>query len=221
MQKEKLSNQTILVTAGPTYENIDPVRFIGNYSSGKMGFAIASSLASYGVNVILVAGPTALSINHPLVKCINVVSADEMFQQCIQFFPKCNGAILSAAVADYKPKQINETKIKSNAETLTIELVRNPDIAKELGILKTEKQFLVGFALETDNELKNAQEKLVKKNFDFIVLNSLKEEGSGFKHNTNKITIIDKYNNIEKFELKSKIDVAEDIVKKITDFIHY
>lgn len=217
--KKKLLDKTFLVTAGPTYEQIDPVRFIGNHSSGKMGFAIAEELANQGANVQLVSGPTSLKPIHKNISLTSVTSAQEMYDQSIQFYPTCDGAIMSAAVADFTPKTKVDSKIKNKESNLTIELIPTKDIASELGKIKKEKQLLIGFALETDNELENAKNKIVKKNLDFIVLNSLKDEGAGFKHNTNKITIIDKSNNIENFELKAKNEVAKDIVSKITTLL--
>lgn len=202
----------ILVTAGPTHEAIDPVRFIGNSSSGKMGVAIAEVFAAKGHNVVLVKGPTHISSNHPLVKEINVESAQQMFEACKQYFGQSDVVVFAAAVADYAPKHPAITKIKKKEETYTLELVKTVDIARELGKAKSNRQICVGFALETDNEMNNATEKLEKKNLDFIVLNSMKDEGAGFGHDTNKIAIIDKDRNVTKFDLKPKKDVAEDIV---------
>lgn len=215
----KLSGKKILVNAGPTYEDIDPVRFIGNHSSGKMGYAIAKQLASYNAEVILVSGPVSLPKPHPAVHLIDVTSADEMFKECYLHFPKCDGAVLAAAVADFKPVQKKENKIKSKDSSITLELTPTRDIASELGKIKINSQFLVGFALESENELENSKEKLLKKKFDFIVLNSIRDEGAGFKTDTNKITILDKHNNLTKFELKSKEDVAEDILLKLIELL--
>jgi phosphopantothenoylcysteine decarboxylase/phosphopantothenate--cysteine ligase len=208
----KLSGKTILITAGPTYEPLDAVRFIGNYSSGKMGFALAEALASLGVHVKLVSGPVALTPVHSLIELFRVHTALEMLDACLAAFEKCDGAILSAAVADYRPKSPVTHKLKRKAENLTVELEPNPDIAATLGSMKKPGQFLAGFALETDNEMSNASQKLVKKNFDFIVLNSLQDIGSGFNSDTNKITIIGKDNKTVLFELKPKNDVAKDII---------
>jgi phosphopantothenoylcysteine decarboxylase/phosphopantothenate--cysteine ligase len=202
----------VLVTAGPTYEPIDAVRFIGNYSSGKMGYSIAEVLAENGVHVILVSGPTSLKIHHPNVDLYPVKTASEMLTACLDFFPETNGAILSAAVADFRPLSPVTHKIKRKDEHLSLELEPNADIAATLGKMKRSDQFLAGFALETENGITNAGEKLKRKNFDFIVLNSLEDEGSGFNSDTNKITIIDKNNKIIPFELKAKYEVALDIV---------
>ncbi len=215
-----LIGKRFLVTAGPTYERIDPVRFIGNFSSGKMGFAIAEELADNGAEVILVAGPVNVTTNHNNIKLIKVISAIEMYDECTKVFPEVDGAIMSAAVADFCPANYVDKKIKRKASTpMTIKLKNNPDIAATLGKMKTEKQILVGFALETNDEVKNAQLKIQKKNLDFIVLNSLNEKGAGFQHDTNKITIIDKSNNLLKFDLKSKKEVAQDIVSYLLTFM--
>lgn len=217
-KKKKLSNKSFLVTAGPTYEKIDPVRFIGNFSSGKMGYAIAEELANQGASVVLVSGPTNLSISHPLINKIDVVSADEMFEKSTKHFPNTDGAILSAAVADYKPKNFSSEKIKRKDNELEIQLTPNKDIAKQLGSVKSDNQVLVGFALETTDEILNAQKKIKSKNLDFIIMNSLKEKGAGFSVDTNKVSIIDKNNNIEDFKLKQKSEVAKDIVKKLISY---
>ncbi len=212
---EKLTGKRILVTAGPTYEAIDPVRFIGNHSSGKMGYAIAEELASNGCEVVLVSGPSSLGIAADSINLVRVDTADEMYDASMHYFPKCDGAILSAAVADYKPEKPATGKIKHSKGRLIIELVPTRDIAAELGKIKKARQVLAGFALETDREVQNAREKLRKKNFDFIVLNSLRQKGAGFKTDTNKVMIIDKNNKTQKFELKSKREVASDIVIKL------
>ena len=204
----------ILITAGPTYEAIDPVRFIGNHSTGKMGFAIAEELAQRGAQVTLIAGPVQLTTSHPNITRIDVTSAQEMCDVCLKHFPKMDGAILSAAVADFTPVTKYDKKIKEK-QSLTIELKPNPDIAQELGKRKKAKQFLVGFALETNNEFTNAQGKLEKKNFDFIVLNSLADKGAGFGYDTNKVSIIERNGTVTNYELKSKQDVAKDIADKI------
>ncbi len=213
--KKKLKNKRILVTAGPTYEPIDPVRFIGNYSSGKMGYALAKELADQGAEVVLVSGPTSLEIDHPLIKRIDVQTADEMFDAASEHFANCDGAIMSAAVADYKPTQKFDKKVKRKSDQLDIALEPNKDIAAYLGKIKKKNQIIVGFALETDDEIKNATQKINNKNLDFIVLNSLKDKGAGFGFNTNKISIIDKTGKLENFELKSKKEVAVDIVNKL------
>jgi len=214
-----LKGKKILITAGPTYENLDPVRFVGNYSTGKMGFALAETCASLGAEVYLIAGPVHLNANHPLITRIDVETADEMYQAAVNNFSSMDGAILSAAVADFKPKYASEQKLKRGKENLIIEFVPNPDIAKKLGEMKSEKQFLVGFALETNEEEMNALGKMDRKNFDFIVLNSLKDEKAGFGFDTNKITLLFRSGGIKKFELKSKLKVAEDIVAEIVNII--
>lgn len=184
-----------------------------------MGFALAAELANRGANVLLVAGPVNLTIKHPLVKQIDVVSAKQMYNEATRLFGKTDGAIMCAAVADYRPLEPMDTKLKRKSNNLTIELTANPDISAELGRLKTKKQVLAGFALETNDEQKNAALKLQKKNLDFIVLNSLNDRGAGFQTDTNKITILDRNNKITKFELKSKQMVAADIVDYIEFFL--
>ena len=210
-----LYGKTALVTAGPTYEAIDPVRFIGNHSSGKMGFAIAEALANNGAKVILVSGPSSEKITNENVLIQNVVSANEMLEACLNVFPKVNIAVLSAAVADYKPSIVATQKIKKNNSAQLLELTETVDILATLGKEKKKNQVLIGFALETENEIENAQKKIKSKNLDFIVLNSLNDKGAGFKSDTNKVSIIDKHNNIKNYELKSKQQVAKDIVKEI------
>ena len=219
LSKLPLKDKKVLITAGPTYEAIDPVRFIGNHSSGKMGFELAKEAAKLGAQVFLVTGPTHLNIQHSLVKVINVTSAEEMYNAVHGFYTNIDIAILSAAVADYKPKNAAKEKIKKKSDSLTIELEKTKDILASLGATK-KKQFLVGFALETNNELENAKGKLSKKNLDAIVLNSLNDDGAGFGKSTNKITFIDKDLNIKPFELKSKADVATDIFNEIIKRIH-
>ena len=214
LSKLPLKGKKVLLTAGPTYEAIDPVRFIGNHSSGKMGFAIAKAAANLGAEVILISGPTHQTIQHSLVKRIDVVSAEDMFNAVHHYFKEVDVAILSAAVADYKPKNVANQKIKKASATLTMELTPTKDILASLGEIK-EHQFLVGFALETENEIENAKSKIKKKNLDAIVLNSLQDKGAGFATNTNKITIIDKDFNEKPFDLKSKEEVAVDILKEI------
>ncbi|MDD2380163.1 MAG: phosphopantothenoylcysteine decarboxylase [Mariniphaga sp.] len=194
---------------------MDPVRFIGNYSSGKMGYAIAEELAEQGAEVILVSGPVALTTQHKNIQVIFVESAEEMYKACLENFPGCNGAIMTAAVADFTPATIQPDKTKRKDKNLSIELKPTNDIAAALGNIKKKSQLLGGFALETSNEMKNAEEKLLKKNLDFIVLNSLNDKGAGFGGDTNKITFIEKNNKYQAFELKSKREVATDIVKKI------
>ncbi len=205
-----------LVTAGPTYERIDSVRFIGNYSSGKMGFALAQALADAGAEVELVSGPTFLSINHPRIHRTSIESAREMYAAATEVFPRCNGAILSAAVADYRPSECADHKLKKNGdEGMHLDLVQNPDILATLGSMKTDKQTLVGFALETDNEEANAQRKLEKKNLDYIVLNSLRDKGAGFGVDTNKVTIIGRNGSRKESTLLSKQEVAKLIVEEV------
>jgi phosphopantothenoylcysteine decarboxylase/phosphopantothenate--cysteine ligase len=214
LRNEPLFGKKILVTAGPTYEAIDPVRFIGNHSSGKMGFEIAKVAANKGANVVLISGPTNQKIQHPNVTLVSVFSADEMYDACHQFYNSVDVAIASAAVADYKPKNIATQKIKKNTDTFIIELQKTKDILASLGNAK-EKQFLIGFALETENEIEHAKAKIIKKNLDLIVLNSLNDKGAGFGHETNKVTFISKDFTTEAMELKSKTAVANDIVAKI------
>lgn len=215
-----LKGKKALVTAGPTHEAIDPVRFIGNNSSGKMGFAIAEALANHGAEVNLIAGPVAQSIHHPNIKITSVTSAEEMYQACVSHFANTNITVLAAAVADYKPATKAEQKIKKSEAALSIELVQTRDIAAELGRLKKENQFTVGFALETENEKANALKKIKAKNFDLIVLNSLNDAGAGFGHDTNKITLINKQGEASEFNLKSKKEVARDIVNAIINYTH-
>lgn len=215
-----LKGKRALVTAGPTHEAIDPVRFIGNNSSGKMGFAIAEALAARGAKVDLVSGPTHLVTHHPDVQTTRVTSAEEMYNACASIFPKADITVLSAAVADFRPTVRADQKIKKGEGGLTIELTKTYDIASELGKIKKPGQVIVGFALETDNERANAQKKLASKNFDFIVLNSLKDDGAGFGHDTNKVTIIGKNDVSKEFILKSKKEVASDIVNLIVENGH-
>lgn len=213
-----LKGKKVLVTAGPTYEPIDPVRFIGNHSSGKMGFDIALQAAEMGANVVLVAGPTNLKITHPNVLVESVLSAQEMYDACHKHFEEIDAVVAAAAVADYRPKHVADQKIKKNSEEFVIALEKNPDILASLGQKKGHR-FVVGFALETENEIEHAKQKITKKNLDLIVLNSLNDQGAGFGKPTNKVTFIDKDFNIQPMELKSKEDVAKDIVNKIVE--HY
>lgn len=215
--KKKLTGKRALVTAGPTYEALDPVRFIGNHSSGKMGFAIAEALAQQGAHVDLVTGPTHERTNSPDIKVYPVVSADDMYAECAQLFPKADITVLSAAVADFKPAVRADQKIKKNGAALNLELTRTTDIAAELGKLKQKHQLLVGFALETEQEIKNAEQKLVAKNFDFIVLNSLRDAGAGFGGDTNKIQILSRQKAPVQFPVKTKQEVATDIVNAIVE----
>lgn len=218
--KKKLTGKTAIVTAGPTYEAIDPVRFIGNHSSGKMGFAIAEALANEGANVHLVTGPTHQHTTHPAVVVKRVTSAEEMHNAVTGIFPQSDVAVLAAAVADYKPVAKADQKIKKKDESLTLELTKTHDIAASLGKQKRNGQFIVGFALETENERANAIKKLEAKNFDLIVLNSLNDPGAGFGHDTNKITLIDRQQRVQEFETKDKQAVARDIVSAIIERIH-
>lgn len=211
----ELSGKKVLISAGPTYEHIDPVRFIGNHSTGKMGFAVAHEAANRGAEVVLVCGPNHLSVHHSGITRVDVTSAEEMYKACQSRFKEADVAIMSAAVADYTPQTKADQKMKKTADALKIELKPTKDILKSLGEQKKGNQFLVGFALETNNELENAKGKLKRKNLDMIVLNSLQDKGAGFGHNTNKITILDSHNNIEDFELKDKSEVASDIWNKI------
>jgi len=212
--KLPLKGKKILVTAGPTYEAIDPVRFIGNHSSGKMGFDIANEAASLGAEVFLIVGPTHLKAKNSLIKVVDVVSAQEMYDACHLYFNEVDAAIAAAAVADYRPKFVADQKIKKTTEEFSIELEKTKDILSSLGAIK-KNQFLIGFALETENEIENAKLKIQKKNLDLIVLNSLQDKGAGFKKDTNKVTFIDKNFEIEPMELKSKESVAADILNKV------
>ena len=214
-KQQRLTGKKVLITAGPTYEKIDPVRFIGNYSSGKMGFALAEVCAEQGAEVTLVSGPVVLQTNHPGIKRIDVESAAQMYEAATKHFPKADIAILCAAVADFTPKITADKKIKRKGDNLKLELQPTQDIAASLGSVKKTKQMLVGFALETDNELMNAKDKMERKNFDFIVLNSLQDKGAGFRVDTNKVTIIDRHNGLTAYDTKSKKEVAEDIVEFI------
>ena len=214
--KLPLKGKKVLVTAGPTYEAIDPVRFIGNHSSGKMGFAIASAAANLGAEVFLISGPSNQQIKHSLVHRVDVVSAEEMYDASHMYFKDVDIAILSAAVADYKPKNSASHKIKKTDTTLELSLLPTKDILASLGAIK-KQQYLVGFALETNNEIENAKGKLKRKNLDAIILNSLQDKGAGFANDTNKITIIDKELNEKAFKLKSKVAVAKDIMNEIVN----
>ena len=219
LNSNSLKGKKVLVTAGPTYEAIDPVRFVGNRSSGKMGFAIADQLALRGAEVKLVSGPTSLKNNNQNIQLIMVESAEEMFTACMSDFSKMDVIIMSAAVADYKPIEIADQKIKKKSDELSINLVPTQDILKQMGVMKKGNQFLVGFALETENEVANANDKLSRKNLDLIVLNSLNDIGAGFNSDTNKITIINKAGQQQSFEMKSKNEVAKDLVNVIVESI--
>lgn len=219
LNKLPLKGKRFLVTAGPTYEAIDPVRFIGNHSSGKMGFEIAKAAANLGASVTLITGPTHEIVEHSLIKIEPVVSAQDMYDKVHQHYQDTDVAILSAAVADFKPKQVADNKIKKNAADLVLELEKTKDILASLGNIK-KNQFLVGFALETNNELENAKDKLKRKNLDLIVLNSLNDEGAGFKKNTNKVTFINNKEKITEFQLKTKAEVAKDLLDFIIEEIN-
>ncbi len=212
-KSETLSNKHVLITAGPTHERIDPVRFIGNFSSGKMGYALAEECAQRGAKVTLVSGPTTLSVRHPNIKCVKVESANEMRDTSMHVFPDTDIAILAAAVADYRPVSQATEKIKRDKkEDLSIRLTSNPDIAALMGKIKKTDQLTIGFALETENEEDNALKKMKQKNLDYIVLNSLRDEGAGFGYDTNKITILSSDGEKKEFGLKTKIEVAKDII---------
>lgn len=215
-----LEKKKIVITAGPTYEKIDPVRFIGNYSSGKMGFALAEACAAQGAEVTLIAGPVSLATVHPNIRRIDVESADEMYEAAMAAYPQADAGILCAAVADYRPEVQADEKIKRESKgDITLHLVPNKDIAASLGAIKREGQVLVGFALETNNEATNAESKLKRKSLDFIVLNSLRDAGAGFRCDTNKISIIDNKGESTSYPLKSKQEVATDIVNKLATLL--
>lgn len=218
--KKDMLGKKVLITAGPTFEKIDPVRYIGNYSSGKMGFALAEACAQRGALVTLVTGPVALSTNYKGIERINVESAEEMHKTVISRFDDMDGAILCAAVADFTPVKSATSKLKREKEKLNLELKPTDDIAHAIGLLKRPEQFIVGFALETDDEERNAIKKMERKNFDFIVLNSLHDPNSCFGFDTNKVTILHRSGLKKAFELKSKLDVADDILKEINTLIY-
>jgi len=216
---KSFKGKTVLLTAGPTHEPIDPVRFIGNHSTGKMGYALAEGFAQRGASVLLVAGPTNLQAEHQNISVTKVITADEMYTAVLRQADTADIWVFAAAVADYKPRAAADKKIKKSGNELTIELVKNVDIAAALGQRKKTGQFSVGFALETHDEGANAREKLRKKNLDMIVLNSLNDAGAGFRHDTNKITIIEK-DATTAFGLKQKTEVAQDIINLIWDRLH-
>lgn len=217
--KETMAGQKVLITAGPTYESIDPVRFIGNHSSGKMGFALAEKCLERGAEVVLITGPTICELTHQNLERIDVFSAREMLAATQQHFPNCTGGIFSAAVADYRPKNIASQKIKKSDEDMTVEMIKNPDILKTIGESKKKEHWLVGFALETSNAIENGTKKLKAKNLDLIVINTLEDKGAGFGHDTNKVTLLDKNNKTLKFELQSKKDVADNILDYLLKII--
>lgn len=214
-QNGALKGKKAMVTAGPTFEALDPVRFLGNHSTGKMGIALAEALYRQGADVTLVLGPTDLKPAIKEIAVISVISAQEMYEACIQIFPSTDIAVLAAAVADYRPKIVSETKLKKKDTALSLDLARTIDIAASLGKLKSKKQLMIGFALETNDAEKNALAKLEKKNFDFIVLNSMEDQGAGFGHDTNSVTILGRDGLRNKYPLKSKTAVAMDIVAEI------
>lgn len=213
--RQRLAGKKVLITAGPTYEKIDPVRFIGNYSSGKMGFALAEVCAEQGAEVTLVSGPVVLQTHHHAIRRIDVESANDMYNAAAEHFPAADITILCAAVADFTPKTVADRKIKRKGDGLHLELQPTQDIAAALGAVKKQGQVLVGFALETDNELNNAQDKMERKNLDFIVMNSLQDSGAGFRVDTNKVAIIDRKGGLTAFDTKPKRQVAEDIVEQL------
>jgi len=217
-KKSSYSGKTVLITAGPTYEAIDPVRFIGNHSSGKMGFSLAEVMLHEGANVILVSGPTELSLSHENLSIISIVSAQEMLQAVQQNWSTCDYGVFAAAVADYRPAQKADQKIKKKEEEINIELIRNPDVLRWAGENKSKNQVLVGFALETQNAIENANHKLKSKNLNIIVVNTMEDDGAGFSVNTNKISILDDRNNSVDFQLKSKHEVAKDITKYLKEY---
>lgn len=212
-----LQGKRILITAGPTFEKIDPVRFIGNYSTGKMGYALAEVCAEMGAEVQLVSGPVQMQTKHSNISRQDVESAQEMYDAAVETFPNCDAAILCAAVADFTPEKVADEKVKREGDELHLKLKPTKDIAEALGCLKKEGQMLVGFALETNNEEEHAREKLARKNLDFIVLNSLNDKGAGFSYDTNKVTFISS-DEIKTFPLKNKKEVAQDIVNKLCEF---
>ena len=219
--QQTLAKKKVMITAGPTYEKLDPVRFIGNYSSGKMGFAIAEQCARAGAEVTLIAGPVSLKTTHPAIKRIDVESADQMYDAAVAAFAQSDAAIMCAAVADYKPATCCDRKMKRSADDLTLQLVPNRDIAAALGAIKRDNQCLVGFALETNDEQSNAQSKLQKKNLDFVVLNSLQNPGAGFRHDTNQVTIIERNGKQTDFPCKPKSEVAADIVALLAQYLNH
>jgi len=219
-RRKDLHGKLAIVTAGPTFEAIDPVRFIGNHSSGKMGYSIAEALYERGATVKLISGPVGITTQYQAIEVIKVTSAEEMYSEVITVFPSADVTVMAAAVADYTPEHVSTQKIKKNDALFSLNLLKTRDILKTLGEVKRENQLIVGFALETENEKENALKKLHEKNADFLVLNSLKDPEAGFKKDTNKVTIFDKTNNTYSFDAKSKKLVAEDIVELIIKKLH-
>lgn len=217
--RQELAGKKIIITAGPTYEKIDPVRFIGNYSSGKMGFALAEECAARGAEVTLIAGPVSLKAYHSSIRRIDVESAREMYDVALREYPGADAAIMCAAVADYAPDHCSDIKIKRSGDDIVLRLQPNPDIAAALGKIKRQNQVLAGFALETDNEEEHARLKMKRKNLDFIVLNSLKDAGAGFRCDTNKVTILTREGEKIPFEVKPKKEVASDIISVLSGYM--
>jgi phosphopantothenoylcysteine decarboxylase/phosphopantothenate--cysteine ligase len=219
MNTTLLNNKKVLITAGPTREAIDPVRYISNHSSGKMGYAIAEQLLQQGAEVFMVSGPVCMELKHPNLKIVKVNSASEMYLACCHLFEEVDIAIFAAAVADYRPAKVAEQKIKKDESSFTISMVKNIDIACEFGRVKRQDQISIGFALETNDELVHAQGKLLKKNFDMVILNSMNDANATFGYDTNKITILKKDMDQKEFSLKQKSEVAKDIVKEISSLL--
>jgi len=218
---KKFKGKKVLITAGPTREAIDPVRYISNYSSGKMGYAIAEKLLKEGAEVVLVSGPVSIALNHANLLTIKIESAADMYLACFQYFEQMDIVIFAAAVADYRPVKIAAEKIKNGEDCFSISLVKNIDIAAEFGKIKTAKQLSIGFAMETNTEIKQAISKLTRKNFDMVILNSINDAQSSFGYDTNKVSIIKKDLSHRYFPLKTKTDVAGDIVKEIERLLTY
>ena len=219
MDSSILANKTVLITAGPTREAIDPVRYISNHSTGKMGYAIAEKFLELGAKVIMVSGPVTVQLQHPRLRIIKVNAASEMYLACCRVFEEVDIAVFAAAVADYRPAQVAQQKIKKDEDSFTIKMVKNVDIAYEFGKVKTANQISVGFALETNDELSHAKNKLQKKNFDMVVLNSMNDANATFGYDTNKITTINRSLVQKHFSLKQKIEVAKDIVREISSLL--
>jgi phosphopantothenoylcysteine decarboxylase/phosphopantothenate--cysteine ligase len=223
MDASILANKKVLITAGPTREAIDPVRYISNHSTGKMGYAIAEKFLELGAEVLIISGPVSIHLQHPRLRIININAANEMYLACCKVFEEIDIAVFAAAVADYRPAKIAEQKIKKDEESFTIKMIKNVDIAYEFGKVKTSNQVSVGFALETNDELSHAKAKLRKKNFDMVILNSMNDANATFGYDTNKITTIKKDLSKKEYSLKQKVEVAKDIVKEITSLLmnHY